>query len=108
MATELARMAEMLIRRSSARKMGTVTELSQSVAAKVKKSAVPGSGRSRGESSGHKVWSRGSRETKGVKGPHTVKSEKRTMGSQVSHSKPRGVKVNRTRVVCGELENERR
>jgi hypothetical protein len=102
-------MAEMLIRRPSARKMGTVTELSQSVAARVNKSAVPGSGRrSRGESSGHKVWSRGSRETEGVKGPHTVTSEKKTPGSQVSHSKPRGVRVNRTRVVCGELENERR
>jgi hypothetical protein len=57
MATQLARMAEMLIRRSSARKMGTVTELSRSVAAGVTKPAVPSSERIHGESNGHKVWS---------------------------------------------------
>jgi hypothetical protein len=65
MTTQLARMAEMLIRRPSARKRGTVTELSQSVATGVTKPAVPSS-RSRGESSGHRVWSNGSRETEGV------------------------------------------
>jgi hypothetical protein len=51
MATQLARMAEMLIRSSSARKMCTMTELSQSqsVAAGVTKPAVPGSGRGSGD-----------------------------------------------------------
>jgi hypothetical protein len=58
MATQLARVAEMLIRRSSARKMGTVTKLSQSVTARVTKLAVPSSGRSRGESSGQSVEQR--------------------------------------------------
>jgi hypothetical protein len=49
MATQLARMAEMLIRSMSARKMCTMTELSQSVAAGVTKPAVPGSGRGSGD-----------------------------------------------------------
>jgi hypothetical protein len=51
MVTQLARMAEMLIRSSSARKMCTMTELSQSqsVAAGVTKPAVPGSGRGSGD-----------------------------------------------------------
>jgi hypothetical protein len=49
MATQLARMAEMLIRSTSARKMCTTTELSQSVTAGVTKTAVPGSGRGSGD-----------------------------------------------------------
>jgi hypothetical protein len=99
-------MAEVLSRQSSARKMSTVTELSQSVTAGVTKSAVPGSGRrSRGETSVHRVWSGESRETKGVKGPSTVTTEKRAAGSQIHHSKPKGVKVDIIGVVCGELAN---
>jgi hypothetical protein len=49
MATQLACMAEMLIRSPSARKMCTTTELSQGIAAGVTKSAVPSSGRGRGD-----------------------------------------------------------
>jgi hypothetical protein len=92
MVTQLACMAEMLTRRPSARKTGTVTKLSQNVAIGVAKLAVPGSGRSRGKSSGHRVWSSGSRETEGVKGPRTVTSEKRTPGSRIRHSKLVGSK----------------
>ena len=47
-ATQLARMAEMLIRNPSARKVCTATELSQSVAARVTEPAVPGRGRGSG------------------------------------------------------------
>jgi hypothetical protein len=54
-------MAKMIIRRSSARKMGTVTELSQSVVAGVTKPTVPGSARSRGKSSGHRGCNSGSK-----------------------------------------------
>ena len=42
MTTELARMAEGLSRSPSTRKIGTTTELSQNVAARVTKTAVPG------------------------------------------------------------------
>jgi hypothetical protein len=49
MATQLARMAEMLIRSPSARKVCTTTELSQSVATGLTKPAVPGSGRGSGD-----------------------------------------------------------
>jgi hypothetical protein len=49
MATQLARMGEILIRCPSARNMCTTTELSQSVAAGVTKPAVPGSGRGSGD-----------------------------------------------------------
>jgi hypothetical protein len=53
MATQLARMAEMLIRSPSARKVCTPTELSQSVMPRVTKPVVPsrGRGRSRGKGS---------------------------------------------------------
>jgi hypothetical protein len=64
MATQLARMAEMLTRRPSAREMGTLAKLRQSAATGVTKPAVPGSGRCRGESSGHKEWSSRSMETR--------------------------------------------
>ena len=110
MATQLARMAKMLSRSSSARNVCTTTKLSQSVAAGVTKAAVPGGGRSRGESSGQRRrrswrWSSGSRKTEGVKGLRAVTSEKRTAGSQILHSKPRGVKIDRTGIVSGELAN---
>jgi hypothetical protein len=50
--------------------MGTVTELSQSVATVVTKPEVPSSRRrSCDESSGHRGWSNRSRETEGVEGP---------------------------------------
>jgi hypothetical protein len=49
MATQLARMAEMLIRSLFARKMCTTTKLSQSVAAGVTKPALPGNGRGSGD-----------------------------------------------------------
>ena len=45
MTTELARMAEGLSRSPSTRNIGTTTELSQNVAARVTKTAVPGGGR---------------------------------------------------------------
>jgi hypothetical protein len=66
------------------------------ITAEVTKPAVPGSGRSRGESSGHRgrrMWSSRSRKPEGLKGPRTVTLEKRTAGHQILHSKPRGVKV---------------
>jgi hypothetical protein len=47
LATQLARMAEMLIRSRSARKVCTPTEVSQSVTARVTEPAVPGRGRGR-------------------------------------------------------------
>ena len=114
MATQLARVAKMLSRSPSARNVCTTTKLSQSVAAGVTKPAVPGGGRSRGESSGQRRrrrswrWSRGSRKTEGVKGVRAVTSEKRTAGSQILHSKPRGVKIDRTGIVSGELANEKK
>jgi hypothetical protein len=49
MATQLARMTEMLVRIPSARNMRTTTELSQSVTAGVTKPAVPGSGGGSGD-----------------------------------------------------------
>ena len=47
----------------------------------------------------------GNRKTEGVKGPRAVTSEKRTAGSQILHSKPRWVKIDRTGIVSGELAN---
>jgi hypothetical protein len=41
----------------------------------------------------------------GVNGPCTISSEKRTSGSQIRHSKPTVVKVDRTRVFYGKLAN---
>ena len=52
MTTELARMAEGLSRSPSTRDIGTTTELSQNVAARVTKTAVPGGGRRRRGKSG--------------------------------------------------------
>ena len=45
MTTELARMAEGLSMSPGTRNIGTTTELSQNVAARVTKTAVPGGGR---------------------------------------------------------------
>ena len=112
MATQLARVAKMLSRSPSARNVCTTTKLSQSVASGVTKPVVPGGRRrSRGEGSGQRRrrrswrWSSGSRKTEGVKGLCAVTSEKRTAGSQILHSKPRGVKIDRTGIVSGELAN---
>ena len=96
MATKLARIAEVLSRSPSTRNIGTTTELSQNVAAGVTKSAVLGGGR-RCRSKGSRrrrsrMWSSGSRRTKGVKGPRAVTSEERTPGSRILHNKTRGVK----------------
>ena len=79
MTTELARMAEGLSRSPSARNIGTTTELSQNVAARVTKTAVPGGGRWRRSKSGRRrrrrKWCSGRRKTKGVKEPRAVTPE---------------------------------
>src|SRR6185436_7067151 len=84
MTTELARMAEGLSRSPSTRNIGTTTELSQNVAARVNKTAVPGGGRRRRGKSGkprrperrrRREWCSGRRKAKGVKGPRTVTPE---------------------------------
>ena len=112
MATQLARVAKMLSKSPSARNVCTTTKLSQSVVAGVTKPVVPGGERrSHGESSGQRRqrrswrWSSRSRKTEGVKGPRAVTSEKRTSESQILHSKPKGVKIDRTGIVGGELAN---
>ena len=73
MTTKLARMAEVLSRSPSTRNIGTTTELSQNVAARVTKTAVPGVGRRRRGKSGRRrrrrKWCSGRRKAKGVKGP---------------------------------------
>ena len=83
MTTELARMAEGLSRSPSTRNIGTTTELSQNVAARVTKTAVPGGGRRRRGKSGRprrpgrrrREWCSGRRKMKGVKGPRAVTPE---------------------------------
>ena len=83
MMTELARMAEGLSRSPSTRNIGTTTELSQNVVARVTKTAVPGGGRRRrGKSSRprrperrRREWCSGRRKAKGVKGPRAVTPE---------------------------------
>jgi hypothetical protein len=68
MVTQLGRMAEMLTRSPSARKVCTVVELSQHVATGVTKPTVPGRGRGRGgKGSRIRRWYSGSRNAKGVK-----------------------------------------
>ena len=78
MTTELVRMAEGLSRSPSTRNIGITTELSQNVAARVTKTAVPGGGRRRRGKSGRprrpgrrrrREWCSGRRKAKGVKGP---------------------------------------
>jgi hypothetical protein len=111
MVTQLARMAEMLIRSSSARKMCTMTELSQSqsVAAGVTKPAVPGSGRGSGDNGSwrgrRQRWCSGSRKSKGVKGSGVIALEERTPRHRILHSKARGIEFNRTRIVSCKLTN---
>ena len=56
MTTKLARMAEVLSRSPSTRNIGTTTKLSENVAARVTKTAVPGGGRRcRGKSGRQKI-----------------------------------------------------
>ena len=84
MMIKLARMAEVLSRSPSTRNIGTTTELSQNVAARVTKMAVPGGGRRRrdkGSRRRSRMRSSGSRKTKGVKGARAVTLEERTPGS---------------------------
>jgi len=101
MATKLARMAEVLSRSPSTRNIGTTTELSQNVAARVTKTAVPGGGRWRRGKSGRprrpgrrrrREWCSGRRKAKGVKGPRAVTPEERTPGGRILYSEARRVK----------------
>ena len=114
MTTELARMAEVLSRSPSTRNIGTTTELSQNVVARVTKMAVPGGGRRHRGKSGRlrrpgrrrrREWCSGRRKTKCVKGPRAVTSEERTPGSRILYSKTRRVKFNGTRIVSSKLAN---
>ena len=83
MTTELARMAEGLSRSPSTRNIGTTTELSQNVTARVTKTAVLGGGRRRRGKSGRprrpgrrrREWCSRRRKTKGAKGPRAVTPE---------------------------------
>ena len=84
MTIELARMAEVLSRSPSTRNIGTTTELSQNVVARVTKTAVPGGGRRRRGKSGRprrpgrrrrREWCSGRRKAKSVKGPRAVTPE---------------------------------
>ena len=84
MTTELARMAEGLSRSPITRNIGTTTELSQNVAARVTKTTVPSGGRRRRGKSGRprrlgrrrrREWCSGRRKAKGVKGPRAVTPE---------------------------------
>ena len=49
--------------------------------------------------------SSGSRKTEGVKGPRAITSKERTSGSQIFHSKTRGVKFDGTKIVSSKLAN---
>ena len=84
MTTVLARMAEGLSRSPSTRNIGTTTELSQNVAARVTKTAVLGSGRRRRGKSDRprwpgrrrrREWCSGRRKAKGVKERRAVTPE---------------------------------
>ena len=84
MTTELTRIAEGLSRSPSTRNIGTTTELSQNVAVRVTKMAVPGGGRRRRGKSGRpgrpgrrrrREWCSGRRKAKGVNGPRAVTPE---------------------------------
>src|SRR6185437_17174933 len=101
-------MTEVLSRSPSTWNIGTTAKLSQNVAAGVTKPAVPGGGRRRhGKSRRQRSRRRGSRsrKPKSVKGPRAVTSEERTLGSQILHSKTRGVKFDGTRIVRSKLAN---
>jgi len=82
--TKLARMADVLSRSPSTRNIGTTTELSQNVAARMTKTTVPSGGRRRRGKSGRprrpgrrrrREWCSGRRKAKGVKGPRAVTPE---------------------------------
>ena len=100
-------MTKVLICSTSTRNICTTTQTSQNVAAWVTEPTVPCSGRSRSSegSRRRRVSGRRSRKTKAVKGSRAVTSEERTSGSQILHSKTRGVKFNRTRIVSCKLAN---
>jgi hypothetical protein len=91
MATQLARMAKMLTRSPSARKVCTTAELSQHITARMTEPTVPGRGSgNRGESRRRRRsqrWDSGSRKAKGVKGSRAVTAEERTPRSGILHSK---------------------
>ena len=81
MTIKLVRMAKVLSRSPSTRNIGTATELSQNVAARVTKTAVTGGGRRRRGKSDRprrpgrrrrREWCSGRRKAKGVKGPRAV------------------------------------
>ena len=110
MTTKLARMAKVLSRSPSTRNIGTTTELSQNVAARVTKTAVPGGKRRRRGKSGRRrrrrrEWCCGRWKAKGVKGPSAVTPEERTPGDRILYSKARRVKLDGTRVVSCKLTN---
>src|SRR6185312_13000711 len=109
MATKLARMAEVFSRNPSTRNIGTTTELSQNVAARVTKTAVPGGGRRRRCKSGRRrrrrKWCSGRRKANGVKGPRAVTPEERTPGGRILYSEARRVKFDGTRIVSCKLTN---
>ena len=114
MTTELARMAEGLSRSPSTRNIGTTTELSQNVAARVTKTTVPSGGRRRRGKSGRprrpgrrrrREWCSGRRKAKGVKGPRAVTPEERTPGGRILYSEARRIKLDGTRIVSCKLTN---
>ena len=109
MTTKMARMAEVLSRSPSTRNIGTTTELSQNVAAKMTKTAVPGGGRWHRGKSGRRRRRRkrcsGRRKAKGVKGPCAVTPKERTPGGRILYSEARRVKFDGTRIVSCKLTN---
>src|SRR6185437_751268 len=114
MTTELARMAEGLSRSPSTKNIGTTTEPSKNVAARVTKTAVPGGGRRRRGKSGRprrpgrrrrREWCSGRMKMKGVKGPRAVTPEERTPGGRILYSEARRVKFDGTRIVSSKLTN---
>ena len=113
MATKLARMAEVLSRSHSTRNIVTTTKLSQNVAARVTKTAVPGGRRRRRGKSDRRrrrEWRCGRRKAKGVKGPRAVTPEERTPGGRILYSEARRIKLDGTRIVSykqGHWKDER-
>ena len=108
MTTKPACMAEVLSRSPSTRNIGTTTKLSQNIAARVTKTAVPGDGRRRRDKSGRRrrrEWCSGRRKPKGVKGPRAVTPEEQTLGGRILYSEARRVKLDGTRVVSCKLTN---
>src|SRR6185503_11990417 len=109
MTTKLARMAEVLSRSLSTRNIGTTAELSQNVAARVTKTAVPGGIRRRRDKGGRRrrrrKWCSGRRKAKGVKGPRAATPEERTPGGRILYSEARRVKFDGTRIVSCKLTN---